>query len=481
MPESFLSQITDAGTPRKWVRLRTLLTLRWIAISGQIAAVVIAAFVLGVALPLEGCFALITASIVFNIVVGQINPPARRLDEHDTAVSLMYDQVQLAALLMLTGGLANPFALLMLGPVMISASVLSLRATLVLGATTVTAITVIMMFHIPLRLSDGSEMTPPGIYLIGAWAGIVIATAFIGIYMRLIAVETSRMRSALLSAQMALAREQRLTAIGGLAAAAAHELGTPLATIKLVSGEMRRDVGDNPELREDVELIHSQAERCRTILADLSQGGRDDTHVRHAPVMAVVEEAAEPHRNRGRRLILRLDGDVSEDWEDQPDIPRKPEIVHGLRNFVQNAVDFSTTAVWIDVETRDDELRISVGDDGPGFRDDVLERLGDPYVTTARRRAPESLEAEGRREYAGMGLGLFIAKTLLERTGARIDFANGSDAPTRMAARIQGPLEVVRPSGAIAVATWRLQDIVAARAKIRGPLGFNPRFSDDAV
>jgi two-component system sensor histidine kinase RegB len=276
-----------------------------------------------------------------------------------------------------------------------------------------------------------------------------------------------------------VSREPRLTAIGGLAAAAAHELGTPLATIKLVSKELLYELGDRPDLREDVELIASQSERCREILRELAQGGKDDSHVKTAPISALIEEAAEPHMDRGKRIILRIAGrPAATAGDDQPVVVRKPEVVHGLRNMVQNAVDFAASTVWIDVSWTDAVLRIAVGDDGPGYRSDILGRLGDPYV---RRRGgkpprpdPAADTGDPRQGYEGMGLGLFIAKTLLERTGAKVSFANGSDAPDAAPGEER---EFARPTGAVVEAIWPRDALDPPEDLKRGSLRENTRFS----
>jgi two-component system sensor histidine kinase RegB len=293
-----------------------------------------------------------------------------------------------------------------------------------------------------------------------------------------VTVEGYALSQALSATQIALAREQRLTAIGGIAAAAAHELGTPLATIKLVAGELARELRDHPELAEDVALIRREAERCGAIMADLGQGGRDDSQIKSAPISAVAEEAAGPHRNRGKRVLVRLNGAVAEGLhEDQPMVPRSPELVHGLRNVIQNAVDFAASTVWVDIDQEAGGLRIAVGDDGPGFSPDILPRLGEPYVSTRHRRAgrrPGVDETDG--EYQGMGLGLFIARTLLERTGARGSFANGSDARRRRAAGRSTPAELTLPPGAIIELVWPASILVMPKEVTRQALGPNQRF-----
>ena len=457
-----------ASDPRgRTVRLRTLLNLRWVAVSGQATAVLAAKHLFGLDLPLDACFIAIAAPIAVNLVAWNLHPASKRLNEREAVLSLLFDLGQVSALLALTGGLTNPFAVLLLAPVTIAASVLTLRSTLVLASAAMAATTLMLVFHVPLVFAeDGSRLRPPDLYLLGIWIAITVGIAFMALYTRRIGMESARMADALAAAQLSLSREQRLTAIGALAAAAAHELGTPLATIKLISSELAHDLKDRPELAEDLQLLRAQADRCREILRDLSEGGRSDAHIRTAPVTAVIEEAARPHRDRGKALRIRVNGlaaDVA--GEAQPSIRRSPELIHGLRNLIQNGVDFATETVWIDIEEREATLRISVGDDGPGFRPDVLGQIGDPYVTTrGRSRASDAAQPGGG--YQGMGLGLFIAKTLLERSGARLVFANG--------ARGRGGAE--GPTGAIVSGIWPRDALVVSRGAERAPLGPNPRF-----
>jgi two-component system sensor histidine kinase RegB len=469
MPRQPLNDLLNPEARGHWVRLRTLMNLRWVAAAGQAAAVLVAQFGFGLDLPLGWCLAAIAAPVAVNLVAWRRHPAAKRLSERDAMLSLLFDLSQVSALLALTGGLTNPFAVLLLAPVTIAASVLALRSTLILASAAMAFTTAMLVYHHPLAFSDGESLRPPDVYLLGLWAALTLGIAFMALYTRRIGVETARMAEALSAAQLALSREQRLTAIGALAAAAAHELGTPLATIKLISGELARDLKDSPEHAEDLALLRAQADRCREILRDLSQGGREDTHVRHAPVTAIIDEAARPHRDRGKAIVVRVNGrPAGEVGEAQPMVVRRPEIIHGLRNLVQNAVDFAQDTIWVDVREREATLRVSVGDDGPGFKPEVLDLLGDPYVTTRGRNRPKN---EG--EYQGMGLGLFIAKTLLERTGARIVFTNGA------ALTEGGGLRAVAgPTGAIVAAIWPRDAIVARRGVTREPLGENPRFAE---
>lgn len=458
------------------MRLRTLVVLRWMAIAGQISAVLIATQLLDFKLPLSLCALAISASVCFNLVAHIVHPAEKRLGENGTLASLFFDLAQLVTLLMLTGGLNNPFAVLILAPVTIAATALRLRSTIWLGIAAMLCIPLMSFVHMPLVHPDGTGLNVPDVFRHGISAALAIGLVFVGLYSRRVTVEGYAMSEALNATQIALAREQRLAAIGGMAAAAAHELGTPLATIKLVAGELARELEDNPELAEDIALIRTEADRCGAIMADLSQGGRDDKHVRSAPISAVIEEAASPHIRRGKELIIRIGGIPVEDAGDnQPSVIRRPEVIHGLRNMIQNAVDFAHTRVWVDADLQDNILRIAIGDDGPGFGPDILPKLGEPYVST---RSRGDRKATGG-SYEGMGLGLFIARTLLERTGATVSFANGSDHPSQNRALTDLEDHETRPPGAITEIVWPRDALVATRGEIRGPLGENQRFVND--
>ncbi|MEO1774800.1 MAG: ActS/PrrB/RegB family redox-sensitive histidine kinase [Pseudomonadota bacterium] len=414
-----------------WVRLRTLVLLRWIAVIGQSAAVLVAALTMGFELPLTLCAVLISAAVLANLLAVTLFPPETRLSENATMASLMFDLVQIVALLMATGGLNNPFALLVLAPVTISASTLRLQPTLWLGTAAIGLIALMSSLHLPLIGPEGNVMELPLVFRAGFAAALAVAIGFLSLYARRVTVESYAMSQALLATQIALAREQRLAAIGGIAAAAAHELGTPLATIKLVAKELVRDLEDRPDLAEDARLIHAEAERCGKIMTGLSSAKKSEGHIRSAPIAAVVEEAAAPHAERGITVVVMLNSVRLDDWPDEmeamPIVERRPELIHGLRNLIQNAVDFAETTVWIDIAVDEFRLTLSIADDGPGFSAEILPRLGEPYISSRGRDArakgpwPQGQPDDG---YEGMGLGVFIARTLLERIGAELRFAN---------------------------------------------------------
>ena len=399
------------------VRLGTLNMLRWLAIAGQSAAIGVVHFVLGYDLPLFLCAIAILASTALNLALAFAFPAGKRLRDNEISLLLAYDQVQLAALLFLTGGLENPFALLFIAPVAVFASSLSLKHTIGLGLLSLTLMTGLALYHDPLPWEAGAAPQLPPLYIAGVWIALVLGFGFTAVVSFRVAAEAARMSAALAAAQLALAREQRFSALGALAAATAHELGSPLGTIAVVAKELARALPKQGPLAEDAMLLQSQVERCREILGKLAQPdeGREDYPVQ-APLLAVLDEIASPYRGGGVEIEVMGEG------EGDCLVRRRPELLHGLANLVENAADFARTRVRLEARWTKAAVELEVTDDGPGFAAEILHRLGEPYVTT-RGRDSEARpgEFEGTE---GMGLGFFIAKTLLERTGASLDFGN---------------------------------------------------------
>ncbi len=432
----------DASHRVNWVRLRTLIVLRWIAIAGQLSAITVAQRLFDLNLELGLAFIAIGASITANLIAIFVYPENKRLTEFEVSMHLIFDIFQLSFLLYLTGGLHNPFALLILVPVTVSATALRAKTTVVIGTLAIVLVTTLTTIHVPLRTDLGFVMRMPSDFVLGFWTAIVIGVIFLSAFAQRVTSEVYAMSDALAATQMALAREQKLTDLGGVVAAAAHELGTPLATIKLVSSELIEELGDDPQLREDAALIREQADRCRDILRSMGRAGKDDLHLKRSPIGAIVREAAEPHEDRGVRINYDIAPFEGADAR-QPVAERRPEIIHGLRNLIQNAVDFANEDIWIDIRWDPRRILIRIIDDGPGFPSGVLGRIGDPFVTSRKG----SGSASSRPGYDGMGLGLFIAKTLLERSGAELSFANGKDP------FLDDPF-VAERTGAIVDATW---------------------------
>jgi len=457
---AYTDPYSPSGTQRhNWIRLRTITMLRWAAILGQLIAIIVAQNMYNLQLELGLCYLVIGASVVGNIVAILHFPENKRLSETENLLMVVFDLLQLSFLLFLTGGLHNPFSLLILGPVTVSAAVMSLRSTVLLGFLALIIVSLLAQFHLPLRTEQGFILQIPQVFVFGNWVATVIALLFLSAYSWKTANEMHTMAEALQATHLALSREQKLTDIGGVVAAAAHELGTPLATIKLASSELMDELSDKPTLAEDAALIREQADRCREILQSMGRAGKDDLHLRKAPLSAVLEEAAEPHLNRGKDIVFEQTV-VTE--TPQPEILRRPEIIHGLRNLVQNAVDFAHGTVWVETNWTDDHITIRIVDDGTGFPPHLIGRIGDPFM--GRRKSEK--ERKARPEYEGMGLGLFIAKTLLERSGAELRFSNGSSLLVR---------EQKLKRGAIIDVIWSRTKIDAAYSELAQVTGENFR------
>ncbi|MDG2355782.1 MAG: ActS/PrrB/RegB family redox-sensitive histidine kinase [Paracoccaceae bacterium] len=409
-----------------WIRLLTLTYLRWLAVFGQLLALLVGHYILFLDFNLMACLGLILLSSVLNIISTIYFPKTKRLSEHQNMLLLLYDLLQLGCMLFFTGGLTNPFSVLILAPVIISATVLNLRFTILLGISAVALITILSGFYIPLRNQYGEVLEPPYLLLIGNWLALSIAILFIAVYSRRVATETFSMSKALQAMQMALEREYRLTSLGGIVAAAAHELGTPLATIKLASTELQHGFSNMKELNQDLNLISMQVDRCKEILNNIGRRGKEDIFLRNMPIMIVLQEAVEPYLAENNRVLFSLNGNTGQDLENfnkdcQPLINRKPELIYGLRNIIQNAIHFSTSTVFLDVKYNSKTIIFQISDDGDGFPAHLLDRIGEPFLI-------EGIEEEyfdiSRPHYEGMGLGLFIAKTLLEHLGGIVSFKN---------------------------------------------------------
>jgi two-component system sensor histidine kinase RegB len=385
-------------TAQSRVRVRTLILLRWLAVMGQTVAVLFVRFGLGVEFPLEWALAAISLSVILNIGLIAARRSQELALEWEAAALLAYDVVQLAVLLALTGGLQNPFVFLFVAPVAVSATILRPAVTAMLAALTFACVGAISVLRLPLPWPEGMPFDLPPLYQMGIAAAVLVGLGFTSVYAWRVAAEEERLNIALAAVQAVLAREQTLSALGGLAAAAAHELGTPLATIHLVAKEMARGVPPDDPRAEDLNLLVTQSERCRAILAQLSANREQgDVMLQRAPIRSMLAEI-DVH-TRGEGLL---------------EVRRMPEIVHSLGGIVENAVGFAKTRVDIEAVWDADHIEITVRDDGPGFAPGVLSRLGEPYLT----------ERDQEGAAGGLGLGFFISKTLLERTGAKLEMRN---------------------------------------------------------
>jgi two-component system sensor histidine kinase RegB len=421
-------QLWGWALARRGLRLRLLVVLRWVSVAGQTLAVVSVAWGLGFHMPVLACMAVIAAAAVMNLFVWLRWPGGRLASGREAVFQLGFDLIQLSLLLGLTGGLENPFSILLVAPVVVAAATLNSRYAATVGVLALVLVGLMNVWSLPLPYSGSGPLVLPKLYDFANMVATVTGIVFTAIYAWQAQAEAQRMEVALAATQAVLAREQRLSALGGLAAAAAHELGTPLATIQVVTKEMRRGIEAGTPLAEDVDLLIQQAERCRDILRTLSRSpdAADERHSRMG-LSQMLDEVADPHRDVGVMVNVEV---ACSPGAAILEVGRSAEVLHGLSAFVENAVDFAESTVEVSAYYDPRSLIVTVQDDGPGFSPEVMSKLGEPYITT------RSQGENSRSGHLGMGLGFFIAKTLLERSGARVEYGNA------------------KPNGAVITATW---------------------------
>lgn len=399
-----------ASTAEPRIRLRTLALTRWIAVTGQAFTVAFVHVSLGFELPLAPLAGAIALSALINILLSLRASARARLSERNTALLLGYDVLQLGFMLAITGGLQNPFAVLLVVPVTISATILSLGTTAILCLVVVGTTTLLGLFPTDLPWRDDGLQLPP-LYLLAMWVALVLASLLMAVYGWRVADEARRMSDALAATQMALERERRLSALGGLAAAAAHELGSPLATIAVTAREIANSVPDDSPLSEDIAELVTQTQRCREILRGLTRAPdpREHAPFTRMSLSQLVESVCDACGQAEVQPVIVVNADPP--GTPEPKVGAEPELRHGLANLIDNAIRFAASEVRLTIEISAAETTLVIEDDGPGFPEEVLDNLGEPYLST-------------RRASGGLGLGVFIAQTLLARTGASLQFEN---------------------------------------------------------
>ncbi len=428
--------LSTVAATRGRTRLATLMTLRWMAVAGQSVAVLFVYFGLGFRLPLGLCLATIAASAWLNVFLSISAPGPQLLKGWEAAWQLGFDVTQLALLISLTGGLSNPFLLFLIAPVTVAASSLKGRYTAAIACLAIAVAALMPLFAYDLPWREGERLEIPELFESGHFAALCIGIIFFALSALRINEDEAKLVRALDAASVVMSREQRLSALGAMTAMTAHEMGTPLATIHLVSRELQNEMNTESPHHGDVSLIAEQAERCRTILRKLGEA-REATDIVHAqmPISALLEEAASPHKGLG--VALNVTYEPGERGETKaPSIRRSPEILHALGAFIENAVSFADTEVRVIGSWTDTQIMVTIRDDGPGFAAEVMPKLGEPYV---------SQRGEAHLGGGDMGLGFFIAKTLIERTGGRIATRNRT-APRRGAiVQAVWPRSVLQP------------------------------------
>jgi len=422
---------SDFRHSRRHIRLDTILRLRWLAVLGQLTAIFVVTQGLEFDIPLIPCLSIIALSATLNLILQTAFNPMQRLAPIHAAALLALNNIELAGLLFFTGGLQNPFAFLFLASVLISATTLPVRITFGLGLLAVACASLLFFFHLPLPWNADNPLELPPEYLVGVWLSIVIATGVTSLYAFQVTEEARKLADALAATELVLSREQHLTQLDGLAAAAAHELGTPLSTIFLISHELEKTVKDGP-IAGDLKVLREQAQRCRDILSKIAQLPSTGAPFDRMKLSELIEEVVAPHRDFGIAIEVRIAVAATA----EPVGWRNPAVLYGVGNIVENAVDFANTTVEVNAWWNGETVEITISDDGPGIPPDLLSRIGEPYLSRRRAQGPsegsggslDGNEGGGERHGQGLGnglgLGVFIARTLLERTGAKVSFTN---------------------------------------------------------
>lgn len=442
------------------LRLQTIVRLRWFAVLGQLFAIGVAYLIFGFEVAVGPCLTFVALSAWLNVFL-RIRYPARyRLTATFATAMLAYDVLQLASLLYLTGGIENPFVFLLVAPVTVSAATLPPRNTVVLGTLAFLTASLLVQFHLPLPWFAGEALVLPPLFRIGMFASVAAGMLFLALYAWRLSKEARQMSAALAATELVLAREQRLHALDGLAAAAAHELGTPLATITLVTKELERDLPKDSPMAEDIALLRSQAMRCREILQQLTRRPTEKDPLHGSlRVSQLLEEASDPYHKRGKTIVISAApvAGTEPPHDREPTGQRRPGLIYGVANLIQNAIDFAKTKVDVSAEWSPSEVVVTIADDGPGFPPDIMDTLGDPYVTTR----PLERGSAGEGTPSGLGLGFFIAKTLLERSGATLVLANKDRAGGGAMVRVSWPRAIFQAGAAPLPTSDR---VVSARA-----------------
>ena len=387
----------------------TLTIFRYIATFGQFLAIGVVYYYLSLPFPIIESYIIISLGLVTNLYL-QFGVKINQLKDFYAAPFLLYDLIQLSALLYLTGGIFNPFCFLLIIPAIVSSTFLSMGTTIILGLITSILLLIISFFHLPLPGEDMNLLHFPNFYKIGIIISVLIGLIFLSYFGIRFAGEKKKTEEAFKKLQEVIYKEYELESLGGQAAAAAHSLGTPLATISVVAKELKKEIGENSELSKDIDLLISQSKRCSEILKRISKKQIEEDKFFSS---TKLEDLLEEIKNSFKEISSKEINLVCDNDKNKIDIQRSAEMIYGLRNFIGNAIKFSKSKVNIFLSSDDKEIKITVNDDGPGFPQDIIKKLGEPYIKS------KSLELNSN---SGLGLGTFLGKTLLERQNAKLLF-----------------------------------------------------------
>ena len=391
----------------------TLTILRYIAIFGQFVSINIVFYYLKLEFPISESYIIIFLGLLTNIFL-QFRIKVNQLKDTYASFFLLYDLIQLSILLYLTGGILNPFSFLLIIPAIVSSTFLSMGTTIILSVITSFMLFLLTHFYLPLPGMNESIFNVPNFYKFGILTSILIGLVFLSYFGIRFSGETKKRSEALNKLQEVIAKEYELESLGGQAAAAAHSLGTPLATISVVANELKKEIGDNKEISKDIDLLISQTKRCSEILRQISKKQiEEDNFLSLIKLEDLLEEIIESFKETSSKKIYLY---TTRD-EKKINIHRTPEIIYGLRNFIGNAVKFSKSEVQINLISDEKMIEIQISDDGPGIPEDIINKIGEPYIKSKSKELSSN---------SGLGLGTFLGKTLLERQGANLLFRRNS-------------------------------------------------------
>jgi len=410
----------------------TFTILRYIAIFGQFIAINIVFFYLNLEFPITESYLIIFLGLLTNLFL-QIRVKVNQLKDTYASMFLLYDLIQLSILLYLTGGILNPFSILLIIPTIVSSTFLSMGTTIILGVLTTLFLFILTHFYLPLPGMNINIFVVPNFYKFGILSSILIGLIFLSYFGIRFSGESKKRSEALNKLQEVISKEYELESLGGQAAAAAHSLGTPLATISVVAKELKKEIGDNKETSKDIDLLISQTKRCSEILKKISKKQIEgDSFFSLIKLEHLLEEIINSFKETSSKKIeLHVENDLN-----KIDIRRTPEIIYGLRNFIGNAVKFSKSRVNITLRSNDKIIEIKISDNGPGIPDDVIKIIGEPYIKSKSKELSS---------YSGLGLGTFLGKTLLERKNAKLLFKKNGEL-----------------GGALVVVSWDTKNFINA-------------------
>ena len=410
---------------------KTLVILRWMAIVGQFVTISIVYFVFNFNFPFYFCLIAILIGAITNIYL-QLYFKENQLNNFSSTFFLFYDLLQLSVLLYLTGGITNPFTILLIVPAIVSSTLLTLRSTINLSIFTIVILIILTTYYEPLPHSDYLHFHVPNYYLYAIPVAVVIGLIFLTYFGFRFGAESRKRTEALNKLELILAKEHELESIGLQAAAAAHSLGTPLSTITVIAKELEKEIGNNSKYKKDINLLISQTKRCSEILRNLSQDQlKEDNFLQDIKIEDLLNEIVRSFSEISEKKILLL----AQKNEINPQIERTLEITYGLRNFIGNAVKYGNSLVEINLTSNDKITEVRVSDDGPGFSEDITDVLGEPYI----RSKNKIISAK-----SGLGLGTFIGKTLLERMKAKVEFTKNP-----------------KTNGAMVIIRWNTNDLLS--------------------